>query len=142
MLGRVVNSVRKKLNNTLKVENRKNSWNNLIKEHNQRCLQLLSDFEKINYKEVIDERQVNSCLLKVSQMSSSVTIEDIAYMFPNAVMIKIEKCRNNKSKIAFIGFECESEAIKTFIDCNHLHIKGIQTIITFADICFNRTNID
>lgn len=141
MFGRVVNSVRKKLNNTLKVDNRKSSWNNLIKVHNERCVKLLSDFEKINYKEVIDERELNPCLLKVSQIGNSATIEDMSYIFPNSVFIKLEKCRINKSKIAFIGFESENETIKAFLASDQLELKGMPIIVTFAEICFEKRNI-
>ena len=102
---------------------------------------ILSDFERINYKQTIDEREVNSCLLKVSQLSNSVTIEDIGRAFPTAVMIKLEKSRINKTKTAYIGYDSETESIKAF-KCDRIQINGHNIVITFADIFFDKRSIN
>lgn len=102
---------------------------------------VLSDFERTNYKPVIDEREVNSCVLKVIHLSSSATIEDMATAFPTAAMIKLEKSRTNKSKTAYIGYDSQTESVKAFVACHQIQIKGHNIVVTFADIYFEKRSV-
>lgn len=141
MFGRIVNQVRRKLSVPLKGEVSKNSWSNLIKIHNERKTQQMSEYDRGKYQQVTDPRDLNHCVLRVDYISNSTTIEDLANLFPNASMIILEKSRSSKAKVAFIGYENETDCIKSFLNDNELEIRNIPILVTFAEVNIEKKRI-